>query len=302
VTVKQVFDTSRIPTFAEIERELLEKSETALTTQPVGEIMGKWTTPTSAAEALDIMAEREGEIKAIIEQCKGEASQAVAIIIASPETRIKASDVLNALVERKDSAVDLLDPFRKVLYDTYTYANDLKKSAIDPLENSLKDLKAKILAWDREQDRIRQEQVRKAREAAEAEAKRLQEEERQRLTLLEVEDKIGQGDEQGAQTLFDAPLIEVPKPYVQTQYIAPSAPVIEGQSSRSNWKVIEEEISMIDFLRAVKTDKFPLEQAVQLVKPDLTELNRLAKALKTAFNVPGFRAEDQGSISVRRKK
>jgi KTSC domain len=274
----------------------------AITKQTEGEILPAWTAPGSAAEALDLLAEREGEIAAIIQQCKDTADKALTVRVASSESRIDASEVLNRLVERKDKAVELLDPFRKILYESYTYANDLKKSAVDPLEAGVKAVKGQILSWDQQKERERQEALRKARDQAEAEARRLQEAERQRLTLLEVEDKLDQGDEQGAQTLFDAPMIDVPKPYVPVQHIAPSAPVIEGQSSRSNWKVVEEDINMVEFLRAVKMDKFPLEQAAQLIKPDLVELNRLAKALKTAFNVPGMRADDQGSISVRRKK
>jgi len=284
-----------------VEKELDRLAQTALTTQPVGEVMGAWTEPVTAVDALSLLQEREGEIKAIIAQCKNDSDKALSIKVTTPQTRLQASDVLTILTDRKDTTLALLDPFRKILYDSYTYANDLKKSAIDPLENAVKSVKAQILTWDREMERQRQEAVRKAREEAEAESRRLQEEEAARIKLADVSDALEDGDTEKAQTLFDAPVV-VPHIYVQPTYIAPSAPVIEGQSSRSNWKVVEDEISMIDFLRAVKNDKFPLESAAQLLSPNLTELNRLAKALKTAFNVPGMRAEDQGSISVRRKK
>lgn len=275
--------------------------ESAMTRQTQGEIMPKWEAPESAAEALDLMAQYSTEIAAVIAANIDTGQQALTVRIVDAGSRLEASEVLDRLVAKTDTTKTLLDPFRKVLYEAYTEAGDKVKKALGPLEQGVAHVKGIILAYDRAQEAIRQQKMREAREAAEAEARRLQQEEQQRLTLAEVTDAIEEGDMQRAETLFDKP-VEVPRQYVAPEYIPPAAPQIKGQSGRQNWKIVEEELDLVAFLRAVKEDKFPLDQAANLVSFNIPALNGLARSLKKAFDIPGARAEDQGSLSVRRKK
>jgi len=276
---------------------------------PQPTVMPAWTAPENAAEALDLLYERESEIDAIIAQAKQVGADALTVKVKDADGRVKASDLLNDLVDRKDKVVELLDPFRKTLHEAYKYAGERVAAAKDPLESAVKHIKAQCISWDNEQARLRAEEQRKAREAAEAEARRRQEEERQRITLQEVQDKLDAGETAAAQSLFENP-VDVPLPYVQPQYVPSVAPVIDGQSVSQKWKVDETLIdtdekrleSIMTLLRAVKEGKYDMRTAAVQLDWNLPSLNKLAAALKQSFFVPGLAAVPVSTMAVRRKK
>src|SRR6202034_1075708 len=278
-------DPEKLP---DMQEHFSEQTVASLATQPIAEIMGKWTAPESAAEALELLSERETEIEAIIASCK-EAGQSALTV------KVTAGEVLTSLVVKKDKATELLEPFRKQLYEVYQYAGGKKSAALDPLEAAIKQVKNRCLAWEDEQRRIKAEADRKAREAPDAESRRLQEEEAQRLTLAEMQDRLDEGDEKGAEDLFDK-VIEVPRRYVPPIYTSPVTPTIEGQSSSQKYKVDESPLetpegyldTVMTLLRSVKDDKIELRLAATYLRWDLVALNKLAGALKTAFFVPGL--------------
>jgi hypothetical protein len=285
-------------------------NEFAITTQPTaGEVLPAWHAPESAAEALDLLSERDGEIRAIIAQNKTTGEQALTVRVNSAEKRAEASETLNRLVLKKDTTTAALDPFRKVLYDAYTEAGEKVKSGITPLEVGIKHVKGQILAWDQDRERERRQLIREENNRREAEAKRLQEEDAARIKLADVQDALDAGDEKRAETLFEAPA-EAPKPYVPPAYIPPPAPKIEGQSTSTKWKVDEDLIeddqaytaSIVALMRAVIAGKYDMQQAAALLKWDLSAANKLAGALGASFNVPGLSVKEVGSLSVRRKK
>jgi hypothetical protein len=288
----------------------IDVGQTAIVRQPVGEVLAAWRAPESAAEALDLLSEREGEIKAIIAQNVKTGQQALAVRIDTAEKRVEASETLNRLVSKADTTKAALDPLRKVLYDVYMETGGKVKAGLEPLEAGIKHVKAQILGWDQAQERIRQQKIREDNERRDAEARRLQEAEAARLKLLDVQDALDEGDEQRAETLFDAPVIEVPRPYVAPVYVPPAAPKIEGQSTSTKWKVDEDLIeddqaytaSIVALMRAVIAGKYDMQQAAALLKWDLSAANKLAGALGASFNVPGLSVKEVGSLSVRRKK
>ena len=288
----------------------IDVRQTAIVRQPVGEVLAAWRAPESAAEALDLLSEREGEIRSIIAQNVETGQQALTVRIDTAEKRVEASETLNRLVGKADTTKAALDPLRKVLYDVYMETGGKVKAGLEPLEAGIKHVKAQILLWDQARERERQEEMRKAREEAAAEARRLQEAEAARLKLLDVQDALDEGDEQRAETLFDAPVIEVPRPYVAPVYVPPAAPKIEGQSTSTKWKVDEDLIeddqaytaSIVALMRAVIAGKYDMQQAAALLKWDLSAANKLAGALGASFNVPGLSVKEVGSLSVRRKK
>lgn len=284
------------------------ESTTISTLPPQGELLGAWTAPESAAEALDLLAERDGEIKAIIAQNVQTGQQALTVKVDSQDSRIKASETLDRLVAKKNKTVEALDPFRKVLYEAYNETGAKVKSGVDPLENGIRHVKQQILSWDQVEERKRQDALRKAREEAEAESRRQQQAESERVTLAEVGERIERGDDAGAQTLFDAP-IEAPKPYVAPQIIPPAAPKVEGQSTATSWKVDRDAVesdstgnaylqSITLLLRAVKDGSYPVEQAAPLLSWDFAAADKLAGALQSAFSVPGLTAAPKTTLRV----
>jgi KTSC domain len=299
-----------------IKEEAIEEATATMTRQPVGEVLSAWTAPESAAEALDLLAEREGEINAIIAQSKATGEQALTVKVDSAEKRLAASDTLTKLVAKKDLTSKALDPFRKVLYDAYTEAGAKVKAGVDPLEKGINHIKSQILSWDQAEERKRQQLIREDNERRDAEARRLQEAEQERIRLADVQDKLDEGDEKGAQLLFEAPPVEVPRPYVAPTYIPPAAPKVEGQSTSTTWKVdrssFEEDkdgqlmlASITKMLTAIKDGSYEIAQAAPLLEWNFSKCDKRAESMMSAFNVPGLTAAPKSSLRVgggRRKK
>lgn len=311
------------PTKAEIEEDLEHVpqfgdgtvKQPGLTVQLHPELLAAWTAPETAAEALDMLAERDTEIKAIIAQSKATGDQALTIRISSDETRAEASEVLTRLDERKKKTSAALDPFRKVLYEAYGETQAKVRDGVDPLEKGINHIKNQILAWDQAKERERQRLIREDNERRDAEARRLQAAEAERIKLADVTDALEMGDEQRAQTLFDTPL-EVPRPYVAPVYIPPAAPKVEGQSTATAWKVdraaVEDDetgaaylASITALLRAIKDGSYPIDQAAPLLSWDFAMADKRAGSLMSAFSVPGLQAGPKSTLRVgagRKKK
>jgi len=284
---------------------------TAITQQTQGELLGAWTAPESAAECLDLMAERAAEIKAIIAQSKSTGEQALTVRVTDADSHKAASETLATLVKKKDTTTALLEPFRVALFSAYEEARSYKTAALTPLEAGEKHIKLQLTTYTTAQERIRQQKIREDNERREREARELQEAEAARIKLADVQDAIDEGDEQRAQTLFDAPAIQVPRPYIAPTYIAPAAPKVEGQSTSTTWKVdrslVEDDetgqayvASITKLLAAVKVGTYPIEQAAQLLQWDFSAADKLAGAMMAAFNVPGLQAGPQSTLRVSR--
>jgi hypothetical protein len=161
-------------------------------------------------------------------------------------------------------------------------------------------------AWDRaEAERRRQaeEASRQERERLEAQAREEAEGVRRRL-LAEAEDRRlaeaasleAKGDQEGASRLLAQPVV-VPT-VTSAPVFAPRPPSIlpprvEGIAYRTAWE--GEVIDLKALVRAVAEDRAPWT----LVQADQVACNKLAAALRGALNVPGLRAVQKRSMSVR---
>jgi hypothetical protein len=290
----------------------IDVGQAAIARQPIGEVLGAWTAPQSAAEALDMLAERDTEIAAIIAQNVQTGQQALTVKVDSAEHRLSASETLSRLVTKKDTTFNALDPLRKTLYDAYSEAGAKVKAGVDPLDKGITHIKKEILTYDQAQERERQRLIREDTLRRENEARRLQEKAAAAIKLADVTDALEAGDEQRAQTLFDAPA-EAPRPYIPPQYIAPAAPKVEGQSTSTTWKVDRDLVesdetgqayiaSITKLLRAIKDGSYAIEQAAPLLSWDFGKADKLAGALMSAFNVPGLSALPVGTLRVSRGK
>lgn len=283
--------------------------ETALQTLPQGEVLGSWQPPRDAKEAITLLSEREREINALVAFNSQKAQMAMLVTVTDQTSHEAAAGTLKELVDRKDKTIALLDPFRALIYASYKVAGERKDAAVNPIATAEQHIKRQMLAWQQAEERKRQEVIAAERRRAEEEARRRQEEETQRLTLAEMNDRIEQGDDKGAEQLLFTP-IEAPRQVAQPEYIPPSYSKPSGMSTTTKWKVAEEDIesdedylkSIIVLLRAVKDGSYDIETAATHLKWDLPKVNKLASSLMSAFKVPGLRAAPESSLSVRRGK
>lgn len=270
--------------------------ETVIETQP---------SPTSPASDLDVQAaidlpkQKAPQIDSIIDQGKKLSVEAMATKVTDAISYECAALTLKMLQDARDRAFKFLDPIREAVYRAYQVVQKRQKEALDPIDNAIATVKRAMSAYTMEQEHIRQAQLAEERRKAEEEAARLQREQSEQLTLAEVNDALEAGDTAKAEELMAHP-VEAPLPYVAPAHVASVVPQVQGISTRKNWKVAADELDVQKFLQAVKDGKFEIKRAAQLVQFNVPALNKLAKALETAFDVPGARAYNDAVIGSRR--
>ena len=244
---------------------------------------------------------------AVIEQVETKAlsvrDQARAIVVRDQLTHDSAAELYLGLSALEKEINSVHDPAISAAHAAHKAALAAKAKSADPVAEAKKIIKPKIMAWEQEQERIRQEAERKAREeaerqqreleriareAAEAERKRLAAiEEEERLRLAAEAEKMGATAEQVTEILDtllpipDVPVYE-PPPYVPP-VVAPTFAKTPGLTSR--WNYSAEGIDIFQLCRAVAVDP----RLACNVQFNQTAINSLARAQKEAFSLPGCR-------------
>lgn len=252
-----------------------------------------------AQAAIDLSKQKAPQIDSIIDQGKKLSAEAMATKVTDAISYECAALTLKMLQDARDRAFKFLDPIREAVYRAYQVVQKRQSEALSPIDAAISTVKRAMSAYTMEQERIRQAQLAEERRKAEEEAARLQKEQSEQLTLAEVNDALEAGDTAKAEDLMAHP-VEAPLPYVAPAHVASAVPQVQGISTRKNWKVAADELDVQKFLQAVKDGKFEIKRAAQLVQFNVPALNKLAKALETAFDVPGARAYNDAVIGSRR--
>lgn len=264
-------------------------------------LKGAAISPNVDSAALAIPAGKEPEIDSIVEQGRKAATEAKGIVVRDAISYAVAGQSLKILQSVRDRAFAFLDPMREAAYKAYQFIQKRQKEALDPIDDAINHVKRGMGAWNQEQERLRLAKQAEQNRLAEEEAERQRKLQSEQMTMAEVQDALDQGDTARAEEIIANP-IEAPTPYVAPVHVPSSVPQVKGVSSRSNWKVDVETLDVKQLLVAVKTGKFDVERASMLVRFDVPSLNRLAKSLREAYDVPGSRAYDDSVITSRRGK
>jgi dsDNA-specific endonuclease/ATPase MutS2 len=135
-----------------------------------------------------------------------------------------------------------------------------------------------MIGFTQEQERLRQEAERVAREAAEKEAERL------RRRAEKARDK-GQDDKA---TDLEEQAEEVPVPIVPSQ-----VPTAHGVAFRTTWR------AEVHDLKALVTACAKGQAPLALLEPNMPVLNTQARSLKKELNIPGVRAVSDEGVAAR---
>ena len=180
---------------------------------------------------------------------------------------------------RNEIADTFNEPIQKA-FQAHRAIVALKKNVEAPLEDAERIIKGAVGAFHLEQQRIRQELERKAREEAERQAEQM------RL------DMAVQAEEMGADAAVVEEILETPIPIAPVA-VAPTFTRAAGVSTRETWRA---EVSDLKALcRAVADGQASLE----CVQPNMVALNGLARSLKGTMSIPGVRAVPETTVSAR---
>ena len=193
--------------------------------------------------------------------------QANAIKVTDSGSYLAAGELWKNIKALRERVSDCFDPLIKHAHELHR-ATLAKKNEVDkPLEAAQRTVKGTMETYDREQERIRQEEERRLREIA-----RKEEEERLLLEAIEAEAAM-KASGMTAEEVKEgtAKIIEEPV-YVAPVVVPKATPKVEGMSYRTTWK-----------FRIVNPALIPREYLV----PDEVKIGGVVRALKDQCRING---------------
>ena len=175
------------------------------------------------------------------------------------------------------------DGNRKKAYDLWKGIVSSITDVTDPLRKAGQMVEAKARKWKRDEDERRR-----------LEALKIQKENEKALAdqrLNQAEDLVAKGRPDLADAILDAPIVAPASPIPQVE-------LPKGSSEREKW--VYKELPPNGFMllvKAVAEGKAP----ITLLTLNKVAIGGMARSLKTAFNVPGYRAFDEGTTAHDKK-
>ncbi len=222
------------------------------------------------------------------------------MVIDSSETYELAADELKAIKAKaktiEEQRVSITGPINKAL----KAVNDLFRAPGEYLEQAEKIIKGKMLAYTTEQQRIADEERRRAEAVIKAEQDRLAREaaELEKAAKAEAEKHLAAGDAEMAAQVEAAAAIESASLSATALVMTAPAPQVApakaaGISTRSSWKATcENKAALIAFAAANP-------QFQNLLDVNQTALNQLAKAMRETLQIPGVRVYEEKQLASR---
>jgi hypothetical protein len=212
-------------------------------------------------------------------------SQTAALTITSADHYAAEAGRLKGIKAFQKKVAEFFDPLKRKASESHKALCDAERKALQPVAEDETAIKRALLAYDQEQERIRRIEEARLREVAR------QDEERRRLdeaAALERE-AAATGDAElmeEAVALISAP-VEAPVVHLER-----STPRVAGIVTREVWK--GEVVDVAKLVQAAAANP----QWVNLLLPNNTAVQQLARALKGAMNVPGIRVYAESQIAA----
>jgi len=197
--------------------------------------------------------------------------QAKQISIKTMDDYVRAGEIMLTIKAIRKKITETFKPIKQKMDAAKQEVLDQERAADAPLKEAESILSPQIIAWNREQERLRQEEENRLREEA-----RKQEEER-RLQEAILAEQHGQKEE--AEAIMETPVQVAPV------VVPKSVPKVSGMSIRENWK-----------FRITNEKLIPREY----LKVDEVKIGQVVRALKSATNIPGIEVYNEGTVSGRR--
>lgn len=197
--------------------------------------------------------------------------QAKQISIKTMDDYVRAGEIMLTIKAIRKKITETFKPIKQKMDAAKQEVLDQERAADAPLKEAEALLSPQIIAWNREQERIRQEEERRLQEEA-----RKQEEER-RLQEAILAEQHGQKEE--AEAIMETPVQVAPV------VVPKSVPKVSGMSIRDNWK-----------FKITNEKLIPREY----LKVDEVKIGQVVRALKSATNIPGIEVYNEGTVSGRR--
>ncbi len=230
------------------------------------------------------------EIETVKQEVTPVSDQALMIRVQDQPTLTKANDMFLVLRQMRKKIGDVFDPIISAAKEAKRKADDARAEAVrqkdkieEPLIRAEAYLNGQITDYKREQDRLREAEQEKLRQAAiKEEMERRRKEEDLRMKQADALEKAGAKEE--AEALIQE-TIEAQEEPIQVYVPPPSTPkvTLDGMATVTTWHA--EVTSLKDLCLAVGQGKCPLAY----VDANLPALNKQAISLKGEMKIPGVK-------------
>lgn len=211
-------------------------------------------------------------------------ARAEALAILSADDYRQSAELLKAIKALRATIAETFGPHVKRAFDAHRALVAEQRAAEEPLTKAEAIIKGKLLTFEREQELLRREEESRLREIAR------QDEERRRLeeaAAMELEaSATGDAELQAEAEAYLAQPVAAP---VVT--VAPMTPKVAGITYRETWSG-----EVTDALALVKHIAAHPEH-LNLVTPNMTAINGLARSLRGSLSIPGVRAVSTRQIA-----
>ena len=211
-------------------------------------------------------------------------AKANAIVVVDTATRLEASEYLKFIKGMHKQVSETFDPIVKKANDAWREACNQRNKYLDPLKEAEAKLKYKAIAYDTEVEcKAREEQ-------AKLEAKARAEEERKRK---ELEERARKAEEAGKASKAEELRQKAEEVHVEVPIIQPATVQVAGQSVREDWYA--EIVDLKAFVKSIAEGRTPM----MFIEPNITALNKQAKATKNTLSYDGIVFKSRKIMSVR---
>lgn len=219
------------------------------------------------------MAE-SAELDTVKTEAQSWPERARAAIVATAEQYASAGELLKGIKSLRAKIAETFDPHVKRAHEAHKALVKEKADAEAPLAEAERILKAALIAFDQEQERLRVAEQRRLDEIARAE------EETRRLNLAAAMEKEGNTFGDAAMVAEAEELISAPV-MVAAPAVARTTPKVSGIAMATTYRA-----QVTDLLALVK-HVAANPQLLPLLQVNQTALNGQARSLKTSLRLPG---------------
>jgi len=209
--------------------------------------------------------------------------QAEMLVIRTQDESVLSQEHLKELKRRRAIVHDKFDPPVKAAHSSWKKAKDLYNFFIDPFDSAERTIKSKVVAFESEQERKRQDEARKAEAQRQAEERKRRE---------EIEAQAKRAEEKGNLEKAEALREKAENVVVAPVFTPPPAPKVAGTQFNKAWKA--EVLSLRLFCKAVVECRIP--EAV--IEVNQSALNNLAKVIKDTQKIEGIRFYEETQMKV----
>jgi hypothetical protein len=203
------------------------------------------------------------------------------ITVRSADDRTDAMDFLRAVKSANKRASEFFAPIVDAAHKSWKQATASRGSILEPLEAAEKRVKATVITYDQEQERIRQEEQRRLQAIADEAARRERERLEKQAAKLKTPEKREAKLEEAAAVI--APVVQIAEPEKP-----------KGEVTKQRWKM-----KLTDKTKLIAAAASGNDLAASLLAYDESAGNRIAPSLNDATTPPGVALYPVGELAVK---